>query len=147
MYIPFSRTKHVVYPWAWPSHRSYLSQVPPSGGMSTSRVRLLPTGTRTMALKPPFSSLCYCFGLLLNLAMLQPGDALLWRRLLLATPHLDDASPWRRLLLATPHLGDASSSQSVDFLPWTPRVVPLYVDFDFGQRPETGRYSSPPVLS
>jgi len=31
----------------------------PSGGMGTSQVRLLPTGTRTMALKPPFSSLYY----------------------------------------------------------------------------------------
>jgi len=47
-----------------------------------------------------------------------------------------------------PYLGDASSGQSVDFLLWTPRVVPLYVDFDltvdfeFGQRPGTGRYIS-----
>jgi len=53
------------------------------------------------------------------------------------------------------YLCDASSGQSVDFLPWTPLVVPLYVDFDFivnydfdfSQRPGTGRYTSPPVLS
>jgi len=30
------------------------------GGVGTSRVRLPPTGTRTMALKPPLSSLHYC---------------------------------------------------------------------------------------
>ena len=81
----------------------------------TSRVRILPTDTRTMALEPPFSSLCYYSGLHLNLAMLQPGDTLSWRRLtlatfhLLATPHPGDASSWRRLLLATPNLGGASS--------------------------------------
>jgi len=62
-------------------------------------------------------------------------------------PRLGDALSWRRLISTTPFLGDASSGQSVDFLPWTPRVVPLYVDFDlivdfdFGQRPGTGRYS------
>ena len=84
-----------------------------------------------MALKPRFSSLCYCFGLRLNLAMLQPGDTL----------------SWRCLTLATPSLGDASSGQSIDFLLWTPRVVALYVDFDltvdfdFGQRPRSGRYT------
>ena len=75
------------------------------------------------------------------------GDASFW-----ATPPLGDASSRRRLISATPFLGDASSGQSVDFLPWTPRVVPLYVDFDlivdfdFGQRPGMGRYTSPPVL-
>jgi len=80
----------------------------PIGGMGTSRVRLLSTGTRTMALKPPFSSFYYCSGLRLNPTMLQPGDTLFWRRLLLATPRLGDASLWRRLLLAMPRLGDAS---------------------------------------
>ena len=81
----------------------------PSGGMGTSRVRLLSTGTRTMALKPPFSSFYYCSGLRLNPMMLQPGDTLSWRRLILATPHLGDASSWRRLILATPYFGDALS--------------------------------------
>jgi len=32
----------------------------PSGGMGTSRVRLPPSGIRTMALKPPSSSLYHC---------------------------------------------------------------------------------------
>jgi len=109
----------------------------PSGGMGTLRVRLLSTGTRTMALKLPFSSFYYCFGLVLtrrcfNLAIPSPGDAF----------------SWRRLILATPHFGDAPSGQSIDFLPGTPRVVPLYVDFDlivdfdFGQCPGTGWYKS-----
>ena len=49
------------YPWAWPSHESYLSQGSPWGDMGTSRVRLLSTGASTMALKPPFSSLYHCF--------------------------------------------------------------------------------------
>jgi len=142
----------VACPWAWPFHGSYLSQGPPSGGMSTSRVRLFPTGTRTMALKPPFSSLCYCFGLRLNLATPSLGDALLWRCFILGgasfwvMPRLGDTSCWRRFLLAPLTLGDASSGQSVDFLPWPPRMVSLYVDFDlivdfdFGQRLGTGRY-------
>ena len=40
---------------------SWVISVPgsPSGGVGTSRVRLPPTGTRAMALKPPFSSLYY----------------------------------------------------------------------------------------
>ena len=142
--------------------------------MGTSRVRLFPTDTITMALKPHFSSLCYCSGLHLNLATLSPGDALLKRRLLLAmlcpgdasswrrfaraTPCLGDALSWRRLLLATPCLGDTSSWRRLVLatpsvvnlltsLLWGPRVVPPYVDFDFGQYPGTGRYTSPPVLS
>ena len=81
----------------------------------TSRVRILPTDTRTMAFWSHLSLLFVtvlgyvltwrCF----NLATPSPGDALLWRRLLLATPHPGDTSSWRRLILATPHLGDASS--------------------------------------
>ena len=91
---------------------SWVVSVPgfPSGGVGTSRVRLLPTSARTMALKPPFSSLCYCSGLHLNLATLSPGDALL-----LATPSLGDALSWRCLARATPCLSDAFSGQSVDF--------------------------------
>jgi len=81
----------------------------PSGGVGTSQVRLLLTGTRTMALKPPVSSFYYCYGLRLNPMMLQPGDILSWRRLILATPYFGDVSSWRRLILATPCLGDASS--------------------------------------
>jgi len=113
----------------------------PSGGMCTSRVRLPPTGTITMALKPPFSSLYYCFEVLrplavsppprsflpmgiggwhrrcVNLATPTPGDALSWRRLTLATPRLGDASPWLRLILAIPTPSDTLSGQPVDFLP------------------------------
>jgi len=122
---------------------SWVVSVPgsPSGGVGTSRVKLPPTGTRTMALKPPFPSLCYY-------SELSRPEAPL-RCLNLAVSYLGDALTWRRLFLATPHPGDASSGQSVDFLPWTPQVVPPYVDFDFdvefdfGQRPGTGRYTSP----
>jgi len=39
----------------------------PSGGVGTSRVRLPPTGTRTMALKPPFSYLSLLFIAVLGL--------------------------------------------------------------------------------
>jgi len=125
---------------------SWVVSVPgsPSGGVGTSRVRLPPTGTRTMALKPPFSSLHYCSEVLrpltvsppprsflpmgiggwhqrcLNLATPTPGDTSSWRRLTLATPHLGDASPWRRIILATPTPGDALSGQPIDFLPLGP---------------------------
>ena len=106
----------------------------PSGGVGTSRVRLPLTGTRTMALKPPFSSLYYCSEVLRPLTVSPPPrsflpmgiggdtvDALTLQRLHLATPHLGDASPWRRLILAMPHLGDALRGQTVDFL----RLGPL----------------------
>jgi len=106
----------------------------PSGGMGTSRVRLPPTGTRTMALKPPFFFPYYCSEALRPLAVSPPstvfpthryrgwhrrclnfGDAYTRRRLILATPHLGDASPWRHLILATPHLGDASPWRRLTF--------------------------------
>ena len=120
---------------------SWVVSVPgsPSGGMGTSRVRLPPTGTRTMALKPPFSYLHYCSEALRHLTVSPPprsfppmriggrhrrclnlGDAYTWRHLILATPHLGEASSWRRLVLATPTLGDALSGQPVDFLPLGP---------------------------
>jgi len=110
-------------PRAWPSHGSYRSRGSPWGGMGTSRVRLLPTGTRTVALKPSFSSPCYCSGL----SDLRPpsgvapskvfpshgylgvtpstshlGYVLPWRRLCMVTPSLGDAFAWRRLLLVPP---------------------------------------------
>ena len=79
------------------------------------------------------------------------SDALSWRRLAQATPHLGDALSWRRPLLVTPCPGDASSWRRLVLatpsvvnlltsLLWGPRVVPPYVDFDFGQHPGTGRY-------
>ena len=76
------------------------------------------------------------------------GDALFRRRLILATPCLGNTLSWRRLVLATPYVVTLLTS----FL-WAVRVVPPYVDldpdvnFDFGQRSGTGRYTSPPVLS
>jgi len=119
---------HVVLPWARPSHGSYLSQGSPSGGVGTSRVRLPPTGTRTMALKPPFSSLYYCSEALRPPAVSPPPWSFLpmgirgWHRrcLNLAMPHLGDALTWRRLILATLTPGDALSGQPVDFLPLGP---------------------------
>jgi len=90
--------------------------------------RICPRGTRTMALKPPVS---YCSEVLRPLVMSPPPrsflpvgiggdtvDALFWRRLILATPHLGDALSWRRLNLATPTPSDALSGQPVDFPPW-----------------------------
>ena len=131
---------------------SWVVSVPgsPSGGVGTSRVRLPPTGTRTMALKPPFSSLCYCSEVLRPLTVSPPprsflpmgiggfyrrclnlGAAYTWRCLILAMPTPGDALSWLRLTLATPHLddaspwrrlhlGDALSGQPVDFLPLGP---------------------------
>ena len=107
---------------------SWVVSVPgsPSGGVGTSRDRLPPTGTRTMALKPPFSSLHYCSEVLRLLTVSPPprsflpmgiggwhrrclnlGDAYTWRRLILATSTRGDALSWRHLILVTPHLGDA----------------------------------------
>ena len=82
---------------------SWVISVPgsPSGGVGTSRVRLPPTGTRAMALKPPFSSLYYCSEVLRPLAVSPPPRSFLpmgiggWHR--------------RCLNLAMPTPGDASS--------------------------------------
>jgi len=51
-------------PWFVPGHDPLLGRIYPRGHPEVacaSRVRLLPTGASTMALKPPFSSLYYCF--------------------------------------------------------------------------------------
>jgi len=113
---------------------SWVVSVPgsPSGGVGTSRVRLPPTGTKTMALKPPFSSLHYCSEVLSPLTVSPPPRFFLpmgiggWHRrcLNLATPHLGNALSWRRLILVTPRLGDALSGQPVDFLPLGPLKGP-----------------------
>jgi len=74
-------------------------------GYFTSQVT--PTGTRTMALKPPFS---YCSEVLRPLVVSPPPRSFLpvgiggrhRRRLNLATPHPGDALSWRRLIMATP---------------------------------------------
>ena len=54
---------------------SWVVSVPgsPRGGVGTSQVRLLLTSTRTMALKPPFSSLYYCSEVLRPLAVSPPS--------------------------------------------------------------------------
>jgi len=133
-------------PRSVPTFLSYHARGSPLG-VGTSRVRLPLTGTRTVALKPPFSSLYYCSQVLrplaesppprsflpmgiggrhrrcLNLATPHLGDVSPWRRLTLATPHLGNASPWRRLRLAMPHLGDASSERRLRLA--TPQVVNL----------------------
>jgi len=88
-----------------PTFLSYHARGSPLG-VGTSRVRLPLTGTRTVALKPPFSSLYYCSEVLRPLAEFPPprsflpmgigggtSDALTWQRLHLATPHLGDVSP------------------------------------------------------
>ena len=137
----------------------------PSGGMGTSQVRLLPTGTRTMALKPPFSSLYYCPEVLrllavspLPLSSLPMGIGGWYRRCpTLATPHLGDASSWRCLHLATltpwrrPTLATPQVVNSLTFflgsLEGPHLMLTFDFEFDFGQRPGTGQYTSPPVLS
>ena len=114
---------HLVHPRAWPSHGSYLFRGSPWGRAGALRVRLLPTGTRTMALKPPFSSLHFCsepsepetssrccplHGI--PYPWVSGGntvDILTWLFLYLATPFLGDALVGRRLREATPSRGDA----------------------------------------
>jgi len=151
---------HMDYPWAWPSPELCLSQGFSRGGVGTSRVRLLPTGTRDMALKPPFSFPYFCSKVpgpkasycvvpstvfptrgYRGMAVSAPesGDAHSWRRPHLATPTPGNAHTWRRpkqstltFLLGAPLGG---SRHTFDF------------DFDFGQGSGTGRYTSPPVLS
>jgi len=58
---------------------SWVVSVPgsPNGGVGTSRVRLPPTSTRIMALKPPFSSLYYCPEELRPLAVSPPPRSFL----------------------------------------------------------------------
>ena len=118
---------------------SWVVSIPesPRGGVGTSRVRLPPTGTKTMALEPPFSycseipgpeASSWCCPLhSLSYPLISGGDtvnALTWRRLILATPPPGDASSWRRLNLATTHPGDALSGQPVDLPPCSPWMGP-----------------------
>jgi len=77
LYLPSSRTTHMVPPWAWPSHGSYLSQGSPRGGVGTSQVRLLLTDTGNMALKPPFSFLYHCSEVLRPLTVSPPPRSFL----------------------------------------------------------------------
>ena len=125
---------HVVLPWAWPSHGSYLSQ-----GLPAVASVLRESGYPLLVLELwPWSHLSLLFITVLrywgfsrcrplhglSYPWVSGGDtidALTWQRLILATPTLGDASSWRRLHLATPHLGDAYTWRSLhlgDALPW-----------------------------
>ena len=102
------------YPGRDPPQESYLSQGGLWGGRGTSRVRLPYTGTITMALKPPFSSLYYTPGL-------SGFEAFPRRRSLhgLSYPwvsgsHTVIALPLLYLTLATPWLGDALTGRRLD---------------------------------
>ena len=137
----------MVCPWVWPSPGLYLSQGLSRGSVGTSRVRLPPTGTVNMALKPPFSSLHYCYEvpgpeasspvpLPLSMSSLPrsflPMGIRGWQHRhmslptpIMATPLPGDAHTWRRLRLATPTPGVA-----------TPKLVNL---FTFSPGPLAGR--------
>jgi len=53
----------------------------------------------------------------LALVIFYLGDALPWRRLMLATPYVGDTSSWRRLLLATPYVNfDLDADFDLDFV-------------------------------
>jgi len=137
---------HVVLPWSWPSHGSYLSQGLPAVVWILHESGYPLLVLELMALKPPFSSLYYCPELSrpeaslrrLSLAMPYPCDAFAWRCFNLVTPFLGDALARQSLLLATPQPGDASVGQSVDFLPWVPRGVLPHLDFDLWSMPGDG---------
>ena len=134
----FSRTTHVVLPWSWPSHGSYLSQGLPAVVWILHESGLSPTGTRTYGLKATF--LCYCSELsrskassrcrllhglsypwasggntidisawrCLSRVMSLLGDVSLGRCLSWAMPLLGDVSLGRCLCWAMPLLGDVS---------------------------------------
>ena len=146
----------MVHPWAWPSPGSYFSQGFSRGGVGTSRVRLPPTGTGTMALKPPFSSLYYCS----EVPGPEASSLVPWP---LVVPPLPRSSlpvgiggwHYRRLNLASPQPGDAHTRRRPKWSTyWLPPLWPiggshhtfdLDFDFDFGQRPRTGRYNPIPL--
>jgi len=144
---------HVVLPWSWPSHGSYLSQGLPAVAWILHESGLPPTGTRTYGLEATF--LCYCSELPRSKASSRcrplhglsypcasrgnTMDISAWLCLLLATPYLGVALSWRRLLLATvplgrclclamPLLGDASLGRR---LSW---ATPLLGDASLGRR-------------
>ena len=106
---------------------SWVVSIPgsPSGGVGTSRVRLLPTGSRSMALKKPFLVIVLSYqgprlphgvapstvfpthghrGLTPSISLL--GYVFSWQRLILAMSLLGDASLRRCLCSAMPLLGD-----------------------------------------
>jgi len=101
---------------------SWVVSIPgsPRGGVGTSRVRLPPIDTKTMALEPPFSYCSEVPGPEASSSVSRPlvvsppprsflpvgtggdtVDALIWRRLILAIPYPGDALTWRHLILTT----------------------------------------------
>ena len=108
VYLPFSRTTHVVLPWSWPSVGSFLSQGLPAVAWILHESGYPLLVLELMALRPPFSFLCYCSELSRPEASLRClslvfclGDAFTWRCFNLVTPFLGDALARRRSLLAT----------------------------------------------
>ena len=107
MYLPFSRTMHVVLPWAWLSHGSYR---PP--GLPSVAWALHESGYSLLVLELwPWSHISLLFITVLgcvltrrcfNLAIPSSSDAFSLQRLALATPYFGDAFSWRRLVLPTP---------------------------------------------
>jgi len=155
---------HVVLPWAWPSHGSYLSQGLPAVAwvLHESSYPLLVLELRPWSHLPLlFITVMRYWGLsrsrplhglsfpwvsgggtvdALTLATPTPGDASSSRRLTQATPTPSDASPWRRLQRSTRWLSSLGP-------PWgVLTYVDFDFDFDFGQHLGTGRYTSPPSL-
>jgi len=121
----------------------------PSSGVSTSRVRLPPTGTRTYGLEATFlfSLLLFCMVEDRSLS----GDVFTRRCLSRVTPLSGDASPGRCLSWAMPLLGDASlrrrlseaMTQAINLLtslPWSLEGSHHVLTLTFGQRLGTGRY-------
>ena len=120
VHLPFSRIIHVVLPWSWPSHGSYLYQGLPAVAWILHESGLPPTGTRTYGLEASF--LCYCSELLRSKASSRCHplhgvsypwasggntiDISAWLRLLLAMSLPGDASLGRCLCSAMPLLGD-----------------------------------------
>ena len=104
-----------ITPGAWPSPGLYLSQGLFRGGVGTSRVRLLPTGTGNMALKPPFSSLDYCS----KVSGPEASSPVPWPLIVSSPPQFSlpvGIGGWqhRRLNMATP------KAVNSDFPPWSP---------------------------
>ena len=161
---------HVVLPWAWPFHGSYRPQ-----GFPAVAWALHKSGYFLLVLELwPWSHLSLLFITVLRYwgfsrchplhGLSYPWasggdtvDALTWRCLILATPTLGDASSWRCLHLATPTpwrrptLATTQVVNSLTFflgsLEGPHHMLTFDFDFDFGQRPGAGRYTSPPVLS
>ena len=108
---------HVVLPWLWPSHGSYLSQGLTAVAWILHESGLPPTGTRTYGLEAIF---------LLSLLLFWTVEA--------------------RCLSWEMSLGDVKSGRPVDFSSLVPWGVPPCVDFDFWSTPGNKTVHKPPSL-